>query len=342
MRVIDADGHCVEKDVELAQYASYQGKPLAGAYGVGSMPLFPSLDGWFRVAGDKLAGGDVEHWRNFLDATGIELSFLYPTAGLAFGLIQDVEWAVALAQAYNQWLYERYLWQDARLRGVALIPVHDPVRAAQELRRAVQELGFRAGLLPSATLLHRGYGDPFFDPIYAEAERLNVPLAVHGAPSQGFGFDWSTSFIVTHALEHPIPLLIQCTHMLLGGVFDRFPRLRVAYLESGAGWLPFLIDRLEEEVERRAARWCPTLKASPREVLQRGNLYVSCEVEETTLPWVAQAIGADQILFASDYPHERDREAFLGDIPAFVERADLDEALKAKILYDNACRFYAL
>lgn len=341
-RVIDADGHCVEKDVDLAEYAHYLGRPLKGAYGLGSMPLFPSLDGWFRVAGDKLAGGDLTHWQSFLDETGIDRTFLYPTAGLAYGLIQDTEWAVSVAQAYNDWLADRYLRQDARIHGMALIPIHDPERAAGELRRAVQQLGLSGAVLPSAQRLHRGYGDPWFDPIYAEAQALNVPLAVHGAPSCGFGFDYIDSFIETHTLEHPIPLLIHFTSMIFRGVFDRFPTLRVAYLESGAGWVPFMLDRLEEEFERRGARWCPELQRTPREYIRGGNIYVSCEVEEQTLPFVLQAIGEDHILFASDYPHERDREAFLGDIPEFLARTDLSVAVKDKILYQNALRFYGL
>lgn len=169
-----------------------------------------------------------------------------------------------------------------------------------------------------------------------------MPLAVHGAPSLGFGFDYSDSFIETHTLEHPIPLLIHFTSMIFRGVFDRFPKLRVAYLESGAGWVPFMLDRMEEEFERRGSRWCPTLQKRPAEYIRSGNIYVSCEVEETTLPSVVNAIGADHILFASDYPHERDREAFLHDIPEFVERTDLSDAIKDQILYHNPRAFYGL
>ena len=86
---------------------------------------------------------------------------------------------------------------------------------------------------------------------------LMISLAIHGAPSKGWGFDWFDKFIQTHALEHPFALMVQLVSMLFDGVFDRFPGLRVAYLEAGCAWVPFMMDRLDEEFERRGARWCP-------------------------------------------------------------------------------------
>ena len=342
-RVIDADGHCVEREDQIAEYVSYRGHPLRGIEsGVGAMPMFPSLDGWYRPAGDALAAGNPVAWQRFLDDTGIETTVLYPTAGLAYGLIQDREWAIALGRAYNDWLHREFLQRDSRFKGMALIPVHDPPAAATELRRAVTELGLSGAVLPASTGLYKGYGHRDFDPIYAEAERLDVPLAIHGAPSKGMGFDWFDKFIQTHTLEHPVALLIQLVSMLFDGVFDRFPRLRVAFLEAGCGWVPYLMDRLDGEYEKRGARWCPYLTKQPSEYIRGGNLYFSCEVEERTLPYVIELLGEDNIFFASDYPHERDREQFLGDIPTFVERTDLSDRVKEKILYHNARRFYRL
>ena len=342
-RVIDADGHCVERDDELAEYVVYRGRPLrAVEQGVGSMPFFPSLDGWFRPAGDGLAAGNPDAWQSFLEDTGIETTFLYPTAGLAYGLIQDREWAISLGRAYNDWLSTRYVRRDPRFRGLALVPVQDIPAAVDELRRAVTELGLSGAVLPSATVLHKGYGHRDFDPLYAEAQRLDVPLAVHGAPSKGFGFDFFDTFIKTHTLEHPVALMIQVTSMIFDGVFERFPKLRVAYLEAGCAWVPFMMDRMDEEFERRGARWCPDLTRTPSEVFRSGQIYVSCEVEERSLPYVAERMGADYLLFPSDYPHERQRAQFMSDIPEFVERTDLTDAVKERILYHNPRRFYRM
>lgn len=339
-RVIDADGHCVERDTELAEFAEYRGRRLQGNPGVGLMPFFPSLDGWFRIVGDKLAAGDAESWLSFLEQTGIEMTFLYPTSGLAFGLIQDREWAISVARAYNDWLYHRYMRVSPKLKGLALVPVHDVPAAVTELRRAVTELGMPGAVLPAATGLGKAYGHRDFHPLFEEAERLGCTLSLHGAPSKGWGFDYLDRFIETHTLEHPFSQMLHMTSMMFEGVFELFPALRVAFLEAGAGWVPYMMDRMDEEYERRGARWCPEMTKTPSKYIRGGNIYFSCEVEERTLPYVLEIVGEDKILFASDYPHERDREQFMGDIPEFVERQDISDKAKEKILYHNVKAFY--
>src|SRR5437764_2962139 len=90
--------------------------------------------------------------------------------------------------------------------------------------------------------------------------------------------DFFDKFIQTHTMEHPVSQMVQLTSMLFDGVFEYFPKLRVAYLEAGCGWVPYMMDRMDEEFERRGARWCPYLKRTPSEYLRGGNVYFSCEV----------------------------------------------------------------
>ena len=132
------------------------------------------------------------------------------------------------------------------------------------------------------------------------------------------------------------------TSLMFDGAFERYPNIRWAFLEAGIGWVPYMMDRLDEEWERRGQRWAPTLRRKPSEYLRQGNVYVSCEIEERTLPYVVDVLGGDQILWASDYPHEREHEEYLSDIPAFAARTDLSEETKRKILRDNAVRLYEL
>jgi predicted TIM-barrel fold metal-dependent hydrolase len=129
---------------------------------------------------------------------------------------------------------------------------------------------------------------------------------------------------------------------MIYGVFERFPPLRVAYLESGCGWVPYLADRLDESWEHRRGRWPHPTKQSPSEIMRGGNLFYACEREEKTLPAVAQLIGADQLLWASDFPHERPWDEFAGDIDTLLNREDLPKSLGRKILFDNPRRFYKL
>lgn len=343
--MIDADGHVIEHTMQIIEHMQppyndpHPYRTQAGG-------LFPSLDGWPRVGGFATPGRrvvpDVHGWTEFLDQTHLAHAVLFPTAGLGYGLIQNKEYAVVLANGYNTWLAERYTKVEKRLKGMALIPVQDPHEAAKELRRAVTELGFVGAVLPAANMLHKAFSHPDFDPLLAEAERLGVPLALHGAPSRGLGFDYADMFIKVHTLAHPISQLIAITNTIFDGTFDRFPRLKMIFLEAGCGWVPFMVDRLQEEMERRGSRWCPTLKKEPIDYIRGENFYVTCEVEETTIPFVAEMIGEDHLLFASDFPHERNKDEYFGDLPHLLGRTDLTESLKRKILFENPSRVYNL
>lgn len=345
--VIDGDGHIMETSSELMQFL---GEKYVGSDGQPAWSrmcsLFPSLDGWIRLSNMSSSGlrdyPDCETWLSFLDECGIDRTIVYPTAGLAFGLIQDRDYAVNVAHAYNSWLHAFYMQKTPRILGAALVPIHRVDAAVTEMRRAREELGMPVAVLPSANCLGKGYGHESFFPLYEEACRLDMALAIHGAPSRGFGFDYLDSFAEVHALEHPVPLLIHLTNMVFQGVFELFPGLRVAYLEAGCGWVPFMMDRLDEGYERRGKKWAPRLKKLPSQYIKSGSVYVSVESEERTLPYVIQLFGEDHIFFASDYPHERPRAEYLKDIPELAAREDVSEVAKTKIFKDNAARFYGL
>ena len=340
-RVIDADGHIMEAHDELF-------KRVPGPYGDlewhGTWALFDA-DGWQRglARPGMREDPDAAAWVRFQDEHGIDLSVLYPTAGLAAGTIQLPDWAAALCKGYNDWLADTFTRVSPRLKGMALLPPQNPEACATELNRAVTELGFLGGVLPAATGSKTPlFGSRIYDPLWEEAQRLDVPISVHGGVSSNLGLDRVTSFAEAHCLEHPFAQMLQLTNMVFGGVFDRFPRLRVAYLEAGVGWVPFMMDRLHEDYEKFGSRLPKPLERSPKEYFQSGNLFFTAEVEERTLPYVMELVRPDVILWASDYPHERERGEFGGDLPYLWAREDLAEEAKAAMLWDNAVRFYRL
>lgn len=340
--VIDADGHVLETDAELEQYfdGAYKDHRRSGVFSI-----FPSLDGWPRgfVRGlDKVNRATAEIWIEFIEGSQIDAAVLYPTAGLSFGLIQDPDWACVVARAYNNWLYDKYCNVDARLKGVALLPVHNPQVGANELRRAVKEQGMIAGLMPAVTMLNKGYGHQDFHPIYEEAQRLDVPLTVHGAVSRGLGFDFLQTMSMIHTLEHPIAQMIQLTSIVLDGVFDLFPRLRIGFLEAGAGWIPYMMDRMDEKFHIDRKRKHFPLSKLPSDYFKNGNIYTTCETDEKILDAVVREMGEDYLMYPTDFPHEREAGEFAKDIPEFWQRNDLSESAKRKILSQNAKRFYNL
>lgn len=349
--VLDGDGHVIESDREIYEHLEgrYRGKkPLL------NFSFFPTLDGWHR--GAVVARLNIhkeypnEHdWLKFLDEVEIKSTVLYPTAGLCHGLIQDPDWAVALARAYNSWFHEHYYCLNPRLRGVAIIPLQDVNEAVKELRRAVSELHMVGAVLSANggdVGVRKPLGDEAFWPIYEEAERLNCPIGIHGAPSQGIGIDFYTRFALTQAMEHPIAQMIQMTSMVMEGVFERFPRLRVAYLEAGVGWVTYMMDRLDRSYEvwagaeyREFGEW---LKRRPSEYITSGRVFFTGEGGEPGMASALSRLGNETVFFASDFPHETNVERAKHEIAELLEHEDLSEATKANILHHNVERFYQM
>ena len=127
---------------------------------------------------------------------------------------------------------------------------------------------------------------------------------------------------------------------VIGGVFERFPTLNIAYLESGIGWVPYMMDRLDEEVEKRGAVEAPYLTKLPSEYVTSGRIFFGIECGEKTIPDAVRWGLDDTLLYSSDYPH------WDGDWPHTVkavrERGDLSASTKKKMLHDNVARFYKL
>jgi len=335
---IDADGHVMETDDELRGYlpAPFEGRRALTA-------LFPSLDGWprsTRKAPDPTPC--LQRWRMFLNASGVAGSVLYPTMGLAMAHIKDVQWASVMARCYNDYLYGEYLAQEPeRLWGVALLPIQDVAAAADELERCVKDLQMVGGVIP-AVGLSKGLGHPMYDPLYRTAVRLNVPLAVHGGSSAGLGLDILDSFVKILVLEHAVAQQIHFTSFILDGGPVRFPDLKIAFLEAGVGWVPYLMERLDEKYEKLPHQ-APLLTKAPSEYVRDGSIYFSCELEEKILSYVIGMGLEKQIMYPSDFPHERPTlEQFLADIPHFQAREDLSAPVKKLILRDNCIDFYSL
>lgn len=343
--IIDADGHVYEKDHELFEYLE---APFAGKRTLLGFPFWPTIDGFQRGAiyahlnVHKSFETDAQIWLDFLDQTDIALTVLYPTAGLTCGFIRDPEWAVAVTRAYNNWLSDRYLKVSTRLLGMALLPLQNPSEAVKELRRAVTQLHLVGAVLPGVGLkTPLGHAD--FDPIYAEAERLGCALAIHSGSSQGLGLDILEKFAQMHTLAHPFAQMIQVTSVIMSGVLDRFPRLHLAFLEAGVGWVPFLMDRMDRSYEGRPRKeYIGDVKQRPSTYIGNGKVFFNADPTETTLASVVQMIGAGPLLFTSDFPHEGNAERCRKEIAALKSWEGLSAEERHQILSENARQFYRL
>jgi hypothetical protein len=335
MTIIDADGHVTESQEQLARYLEepYRRRPAG-------FPWVPQ-DGWDRRLLGTLGdfAGTAEAWLRALDKGGMETAILYPTLGLFMSFLRDRGWAVALCRAYNSFMHEEFIKADPRLKAVALLPVQDPDAAAGELRRAVRELG-HVGAMLAADGTHL-LGDERFTPVYEEAQRLGVMLGVHASGSHlgGAGVDLFPRFIQAHTCSHAFGQMRQLTSMVFEGVPERFPELRIAFLEAGCGWAPYWMERMDDEYAKRRAE-APALRKTPSEYIRGGTIYFSCEADEWLLPQALRLVGEDQIVYASDFPHWDN--TYPGSLDEIRTRGDLADAQKRKVLGENARRLYGL
>ena len=338
-QVVDTDGHIFEKDQDIFEYME---PPYRGRKEMLALPFFPTLDGFQRMArrvGDGrpyvIGADDPKSWLEVLDREGIDRAVIFPTGGLAAGFIQDSDWAVVVCRAYNDMVADRYIKFNRRLNAVALLPIQDIQEAAKELRRAVKELRVVGGVIAPVGF-PKPLGEGYFHPLYAEAEKLGVPLCIHGAPSRSLGIDFFRSLIEARTLSHPFAQMIQLTSLILEGTLEQFPKLRIASLEAGCAWIPFLMDRLDMEYKHRAHQ-APLLKKRPSDYMKSGQIFYHTELWEDMLPTAIERLGEDLFLYASDYPHEPDLAEAIRE---FEARRDLSDSAKRKILSDNGKRFY--
>jgi hypothetical protein len=355
-QIIDADAHVVE-GASFAQQALARWPELVkyqvGKDGKGGFTMegrrYPEPEG--PGAGcppqhglTRAEGADpytLEGTLRDADREGIDRMVLYPSMGLAAPTLRDLRFGAEFSALYNAFIADWCKRSGGRLFGVAVVPIEDVQTSIRMLSEAKQQ-GLVCTLVPPV-LRERNLDHPDLEPFWAAAADLDMPLGVHGAPGihlPQIGVDRFTNYIQVHCVSFPFDQMTAMTSLISGGVFDRHPHLRVGFLEAGVSWVPYFIDRLHEHWEKRGD-WIPNgWQRDPRETIARGQIYVSCEPDETVLPAVLDALGSDFVMYASDYPHW-DGE-FPNSTRALRTRTDISEVSRRKLLGENARRFYAL
>jgi predicted TIM-barrel fold metal-dependent hydrolase len=278
-----------------------------------------------------------------MDEEGISIQVLYPTLFLAYPLSCNAAFVTAMCDAYNRWLGD-VLSSQERLQWVGVVNLDDIPAAVRQVKEAKQ---LRAvGMMILGTAGDRLLDDPSLLPFYEAVAEVDLPLAVHvgwACPSIN---NLYTHIYPSGVIAFSMPVLMGLVSMMSGGIFDRFPNLRVVFLEAGCLWVHFILERLHHRYQHSGknlanvvSRTAPIQKLEPMEYIKKGNLYFSAEVEDALLPQVLDLVGDGQILFGSDMPHG-DRERFAEKM--LRDRTDISAAAKAKILEANPAKFYRL
>ena len=346
LRIVDADGHTMEPPDLYERYLDPAFRDRLGGHD--PMHLAPGVLDALRfeeqLAGKygefSAAGFDAASIAHGLDVEGIDLTVIYGPLYMMWNDGIDPSFAAALCRAYNRWLADYAGESAGRITGAAPLPIQDVGLALAELEFAYDTLGIRAFWVRPNPVAGRVLGDRALDPLYAALEEHDVPLSLHegmGALLPTAGADRFTSFTELHSCCHPMEQQMAMLSLMVGGVFDRFPGLRVAFMESGCSWAPAWLHRMDEHVELTGWHDAPDLQMLPSEYFRR-NCYISCDPDENLLWTVVETIGDENILFATDFPHPDARYPHAVD--EFLDLPRVSAATKGKILWENAARFY--
>ena len=184
-----------------------------------------------------------------------------------------------------------------------------------------------------------GHGD--FEPFYEMLAALDAPLSLHegsGSMMQNIGNDrFNETWLEQHACVHPMEQQMAMASLIVQGVLERHPGLRVAFMESGSAWAPAWLHRLDEHAELVGWRDAPYLTARPSEYFTR-QCFISCDPEEALLHQVVDVFGDRNVIFATDFPHPDAK--YPNALKSFLGLPGVTEDSKRRILWDNAVRFY--
>ncbi|HEX5608117.1 MAG TPA: amidohydrolase family protein [Candidatus Binatia bacterium] len=272
-----------------------------------------------------------------LDREEIDLQFIYPSFLLHVNAWLDGILAMGVCRAYNTWLAETCNRAPDRLRAVGVVSLQDPAGAAKELER-LRDLAVSAVMI-NGTAGAKRLDHPDHEVFFAEANRLQMPIAVH----------FSLQFpVVDKLFEHHfpnrvlagiLPIMAGLTSVLCSGLLDRYKNLKFAFLEGGISWVPAHVERMDDHFENPRYGARDLISHPPSDYLKDGRIFFGCEGNESFLSRILDEVGEDLFIFSSDYPHADRTE---GTAKILRDRTDIPLTVKSKLLEQNARQFYSI
>jgi predicted TIM-barrel fold metal-dependent hydrolase len=375
--VIDADGHVIEPDIVWKEYAEpafreQLDRPGGGVQALGIRRAYPDSDpdrlvdaaeegeswgesvggeSWDEASRAKMGrpgGHDPAARLLDMDAEGIDAAVLYPTSMLTW--VEDAPLFGAACRAYNNWLRDYCSAAPDRLYGVALVPLQDVDAAIAEMRRCLEQLDFKAVMLrPAPYIDGKKLNHADYDPFWRAAAELSCPIGIHPSPhgdmpnvcrllglAEGVT-DPMVGIALRQGLTNALDLQTAVAYFVLGGICERHPDLRVAFLEGTGGWIVPMLERFDHQFEIFGS---PDQRTLPSELFAR-QCVISFDPDESALAFTVERLGAERVIWASDYPHP---DAKIPGVVAELESAVklLSPAAKAEVMGGSARRFYKL
>ena len=263
--------------------------------------------------------------------------------GLFAGAVEDPGLAAGMCRAYNRWLADYCKPYPERLFGVAMLPMQSVELAIEEMRFARRELGFRGGFIRPNPYNEKMVHHPEYEPFWQMAEELDFSIGFHEGSTNAMptvGVDrFANDRAARHMISHTMEMMLVAMAVIWGGVVDRHPKLRIAFLESGGGWIAPWLDRMDRHFDDQGFNdTAPSLR--PTELFRR-NCWISFEPVENSVAVLAEYIGAHKIMWATDYPHQ---DGFFPGAPRMMRDrlGPLSAEAKHQVMAGGALGFYGV
>lgn len=275
------------------------------------------------------------------ETDGIYGSVLYPTEGLLLFSVPDSKLVSDIFRAYNDWIAEFCSGYTDRLKGIAMINLDDVLEGVTELSRA-RKLGLAGGMISVDPPESKPYDHPDYEPFWAAAQDLDMPLSLHIATNRPSADKWEAFRGIKPSVfanaDHWVRLSLG--HMIFAGVFERYPQLRVGSVEHELSWVPHFIDRLDYTYTQRAHRdgWIRFKSdALPSDFFRR-QVFLSFQEDALGIR-DRELIGVDNLMWGSDYPHTESTFPRSQDILDHI-LADVPVEERRQITRSNVERLY--
>jgi predicted TIM-barrel fold metal-dependent hydrolase len=272
------------------------------------------------------------------DRDGVSAEALYTSMGMLLFGLDDAELRAASFTAFNDWAAEYCSYDPQRLIGLGTVTLEDIPVAVKELERIAKK-GLHGALIWGAPPEDKPYSSPEYDPFWAAAQDLNMPLSLHILTGRG-GNRFSRRRVLFGYMKLPQEIQLTFADMIVGGVFERFPRLKIVSAENDVSWIPHFMYRLDHAYDRLRHLEGLTLSMLPSEYMKQ-NIWATFQFETTNVDFTRQIFSAERIMWSSDYPHTdspwpRSRE-FIAEAFQNIPPADT-----AKIVGGNVSQLYGI
>ena len=282
-----------------------------------------------EVSEETAEASDIAKRLAHMDELGVDVHVLYPTIFLR-PLTRRPEVEVALYRSYNRWMNEVYEQGGGRLRYAAMLPYMSIDKSIEEMHWA-KEHG-ACGLFMHSVEHERRLSDPYFDPIYREAEALDLPMCIHATSGNFTQFDLFQQDAGFSTFKLPV---VGAFHdLLMKQVPSKFPNLRWGFVEVSSEWVPYALNDMMLRFNKAGRPW------PAKNILRENNMFVACQTADD-LDWVLQTVGDDNIVVGSDYGHN-DTSSELRALNNLKADGRVPAASADKILEANARRLYSL